>query len=171
MSATKHYGFLVEVPALHTADLDELRKVDAEWETESEFLLNCCGEPSIVRMRMEISGEKDSEVVEVWGYVRQAQLVEPSRGYESAQPHLTDEQLAEHGFRLVPDPDESPEPAAIKLRGKKTFTVEDGRNKYALVCVGCGATWLPHDIRPDHGHCGDDWARCEPRYVEVTGLD
>ena len=52
-TSEQHYAFVVEVPALYTADIDELRKVDGDWQSESEFLLNCCGQPGPVRLRLE----------------------------------------------------------------------------------------------------------------------
>jgi hypothetical protein len=89
----------VEVPAIYTADLDELRD---HWQrdagSESDFLLNCIGEPSAVRLRTEISGEKDSEITEVWGQVRAARLEEPS-------PGVTDDELADRGWKLLRDED------------------------------------------------------------------
>jgi hypothetical protein len=103
---SRHVALLIEIPAIYTADLDELREFDfsdefrSPEERESDFLLNCCGEPSIVRLRMEISGEKDSTIVEAWGSVLRAELVEPSRGYD-AGANLTDEQLAKHGWKLM----------------------------------------------------------------------
>ena len=100
MSA-KHLALQVELPAVYTADIEGLREFQGD-ATESEFLLNCVGEPSVVRIRMEVSGEKDSCVVEVWGHIRDAKLVEPSRGYEPGTA-LTDEQLAENGVRLLRD--------------------------------------------------------------------
>lgn len=107
MSApSKHLALTIEVPCMYTDDimsggvLDEYR---AEFESESEFILNSIGEPGVVRLRMEISGEKDGEVVEVWGLVREAALIEPSRGYDLKEPHLTDEQLAENGDNLMRD--------------------------------------------------------------------
>lgn len=99
----KHIALLIEVPDIYTADIDSLREFKAEGDSESEFLLNCIGEPGIVRVRTEISGEKDSTVVEVWGHVREACLVEPGRGYEAKEPHLTGEQLAQGGDKLLRD--------------------------------------------------------------------
>ena len=98
----KHLALQVELPAVYTADIEGLREFVGDFTTEGEFLLNCVGEPSVVRVRMEISGEKDSDVVEVWGYVRDAALVEPSVGYGPDET-LTDEQLAENGARLLRD--------------------------------------------------------------------
>lgn len=93
----KHIALLVEVPAIYTADLDGLREYRGEFESESDWLRNCIrAETSVVRLRLEISGEKDSDVVEVWGAIREAQLVEPSVGYEPGGA-VTDEQLREHG--------------------------------------------------------------------------
>ena len=74
-SDLKHVALLIEVPVIFTEDLDDLREYRGEFESESDWLLNCIridGGP--VRLRVEISGEKDSEVVEVWGCVREAQL-------------------------------------------------------------------------------------------------
>jgi hypothetical protein len=98
----KHLLLSIELPSVYTADIDlesDLRKDFGA--SDSEFILNCIGEPGVARVRMEISGEKDSDVVEVWGSVREAALVEPSRGYVSAAPHITEDQLAEHGWKLM----------------------------------------------------------------------
>lgn len=103
-SAESHLALVIELPCMYTADIDALREFQ-DGMGESDFLLNCCGEPGVVRLRMEISGEKDSEVVEVWGRVREARLVEPSKGYGDG-PKLTDEQLADQGgFKLTRDED------------------------------------------------------------------
>lgn len=106
MSAERHLALLIELPCTYTADIDgPLREYKFDDFSESDYILNCIGGPSIVRVRMEISGEKDSEVVEVWGAVREASLVEPSRGYGD-RPHLTDAQLSEHGgHKLTRDVD------------------------------------------------------------------
>ena len=96
-SADQVIVFEVEIPAIYTADLDGLR----EWQhdmTESEFLLNCIGEPGVCRLRSEISGDKDSTIEEVWGHVRAARLDTPS-------PGITDKWLAEQGWKLVPEDD------------------------------------------------------------------
>lgn len=98
----KHLALVIELPCMYTADIDSLREVEGEFPTESEFLLNVMGEPTVVRLRTEISGEKDSDIIEVWGMVREAKLVEPSRGYGDG-PHLTDDQLADHGSKLMRD--------------------------------------------------------------------
>jgi hypothetical protein len=100
--SAKHIAFLVEVPGIHTDDIDGLREVEWEFDSESDFLSNCVGEPGVVRLRAEVSGEKDSEVVEVWGHVREVSLVDPSRGY-GGDPHLTDAQLDENGWKLLRD--------------------------------------------------------------------
>lgn len=102
----KHLLLSIELPSVYTADIDlesDLRKEFGA--SDSEFILNWIGEPGVVRVRMEISGEKDSDVVEVWGSVREAALVEPSRGYVSAEAHLTEEQLAEDGRKLMREDD------------------------------------------------------------------
>lgn len=98
----KHLLLSIELPSVYTGDIDLQSDLREEFgATDSEFILNWIGEPGVVRVRMEISGEKDSDVVEVWGSVREAALVEPSRGYVSAETHLTEEQLAEHGRKLM----------------------------------------------------------------------
>lgn len=102
-SRDKHVALVIEIPAIYTADLDELRQY-GEHDTESDFLLNCIGQPSVVRLRVELSGEKDGKVQEVWGLVREAQLVEPSVGYVPGGT-LTDEQLADNGTALMRDED------------------------------------------------------------------
>ena len=94
---SRHVALLVEVPVIFTEDLDDLREYRGEFESESEWLQNCIRIGGPVRLRVEIAGEKDSEVVEVWGHIREAQLVEPSRGYGGDEPYLTDEQLEQHG--------------------------------------------------------------------------
>ena len=96
MGVDKHIALVIEVPVIYTADLDALREYRDDFESESDWLLNCIRMGGPVRLRCEVEGEKDSEIVEVWGSVREAKLVEPSRGYGNG-PHLTDEQLREHG--------------------------------------------------------------------------
>lgn len=101
-AADKHLALVIELPCMYTDDLDELREFGDPDGSESDFILNCCGEPRVVRLRMEIMGEKDSSIVEVWGHVREAQLVEPGRGYGAYDdPHLTDDQLADVGSKLL----------------------------------------------------------------------
>ena len=103
MSA-KHLVLTIELPSVYTDDIEGLlAEYKGDFDSESECILNIVGEPSIVRVRLEIAGEKDSTVEEVWGSVREATLVEPSRGYGDG-PHLTEDQLAEHGgHRLMHD--------------------------------------------------------------------
>ena len=152
MSA-KHLALQVELPAVYTADIEGLREFQGD-ATESEFLLNCVGEPSVVRVRMEVSGEKDSSVVEVWGHIRDAKLVEPSRGYGPGTA-LTDEQLAENGVRLLRDergcewcqvPGDAPEDAPPETDAVHPFALVDEstepRNRHWLAAgsaVGVGA--------------------------------
>lgn len=102
----KHLALEIELPVVYTADIDELREFGDPDATESEHILNCIGEPSVVTVTMESSGEKDSTVETVYGQVRGARLVEPDRGYGDG-PHLTDEQLRELGQCLEPDPEEA----------------------------------------------------------------
>lgn len=73
--------FEVAVPAIYTADLanpDEfLAATKADFESESEWLLNCLGDVGGgCRLRLEVVGEKDGEVQEVWGDIRGARLVD-----------------------------------------------------------------------------------------------
>lgn len=102
----RHIVFEVEVPVLYTGDLEDFREFQDETQmNESEWLLNCLGEPGVCRLRTEVSGEKASEVIEIWGSIRSAKLVEPSPGYGD-KPHLTDAQLQQHGgFKLTRDED------------------------------------------------------------------
>ena len=85
----------VEVPAIYTADIDGLREFREHFDSESDFLLNTIRTDGVCRLRCEIEGEKDSDVVEVWGSIRSAKLADPS-------PGVTDEELAANGFRLMP---------------------------------------------------------------------
>lgn len=89
----------IELPALYTDDLDDLREYRGEHESESDWLMNCIGEPGpSCRVRVEISGEKEGSVQEVWGLVRGARLVEPS-------PGVDEEFLQRNGFKLLNDGD------------------------------------------------------------------
>ena len=102
-SVDQHVALLIELPSIYTADLKDLSEYRDDFETESDWLLNCVRVEGPVRLRVEVAGEKDSEVIEVWGHIREAELVEPSRGY-NANGHLTWEQLEEHGkHRLLRD--------------------------------------------------------------------
>ena len=96
-SEHRHVALLVEIPAIYTDDLESLREYQGEYESESDWLLGCIRLTNPVRLRAEVDGEKDSEVVEVWGSIREARLVEPGRGYDLGEPHLTDDQLRKHG--------------------------------------------------------------------------
>lgn len=69
----------IEVPVIHTGDLEELREFKHPDQSESEWLGNCLGlEESACRVRVEISGEKDSDVGEFWGNIRAVRLAAPS---------------------------------------------------------------------------------------------
>ena len=104
MTGPKHVVLEVEVPVIYTADLDDLREYRDEFDSESDWLLNCIRVGGPVRLRLEVEGEKDSEVVEVWGDVRAAKLVDPA-------PGLADESLREHGkHRLLAREDERDDP-------------------------------------------------------------
>lgn len=100
----KHLVFEIEMPDVYTADIEGLREYRGEFESESDFIRNCIGaEGGVVRVRLEISGEKDSDVVEIWGHIRDARLVDPSRGYEGGDSLLNGDQVAAHGVRLMRD--------------------------------------------------------------------
>ncbi len=98
----QHIVFEIEVPAIYTKDIEEYREYAATFNDESEWLLNILGDPSICRLRVETSGEKDSTISEVWGMIRSARLESPGRGF-GPDAHLTDDQLAAHGGQLDPD--------------------------------------------------------------------
>ena len=87
---SKVYVLEVEIPAIYTADIDRLREFKGEQMSESEFLLNVIGEPSVCRLRTEVSGEKDGSVEEVWGLIRGARLEDPT-------PGIDEDELAERG--------------------------------------------------------------------------
>lgn len=99
----KHIALLVELPSLFTDDLDDYREYKSEFETESDWLENCIAVSGPVRLRVQVSGEKESDVVEVWGDIREVQLVDPSRGYSVDEPALTEDQLAKNGSHLLRD--------------------------------------------------------------------
>jgi hypothetical protein len=88
----EHLVLEVELPAMYVSDIENLREFKQEGESESDFLLNSIGEPSVVSLTTEISGEKEGSVVTIWGQVRGASLRPAGRGYGDG-PHLTDEQL------------------------------------------------------------------------------
>lgn len=89
----------IALPSIYTADIESLwDQFRDEFDSESDFLLNTIGEPSVVRLRTETMGEKESSVTEVWGNVRSAKLVEPI-------PSDDEDGLAEVGFRLMRDED------------------------------------------------------------------
>jgi hypothetical protein len=110
-----HVFLTIELPAFYTADMLEggfLAPYRSEWDSESEFILNCLGEPGIVKLRTEISGEKEGDVIEVWGSIRSASLGPATRGYGPG-PHLTEEQLeAAASYALNPDYEDDPEQPA-----------------------------------------------------------
>ncbi len=86
----RHVLLEVEIPVIYTADLEGLREYQDKFETESEWLLNCLRICGVVRLRVQVEGDKDSDVTEVWGSVLGARLIVPSAG-------VTDESLAEAG--------------------------------------------------------------------------
>jgi hypothetical protein len=92
----RHVVLEVALPSIYTADLEGLREYQGEFGSESEWLLNCIGEPGVCRLRVEISGEKDSDIEEVWGRVRGAHL---------AEPRTSEDECADHGWKLLRDID------------------------------------------------------------------
>lgn len=103
MSEQRHLALLIELPSCYTDDVEEYREYERDFASESEWLLNLYGEPSVVRLRMEVSGEKDSSVEEVWGSIVEARLIPQSPGFDDGG--LTEAQLAAHGWKLLPDPE------------------------------------------------------------------
>jgi hypothetical protein len=107
---SKHLVLAIELPSFYTADLDlaELRQFAGPDQSDSEILHGCIGEPGVVRLITEISGEKDSEVIEALGRVRTVSLEEPT-------PGVTPDGLAEQACKLHPDQDEVIELAVRRL--------------------------------------------------------
>lgn len=90
----RHLVLSIEIPAFYTEDIDieAIRRdcFEGSGMSDSEILLNHIGEPGLVRLVMEISGEKEGDVVDVLGCVR--------------------------AWKLQPDQDELIEHAVRKLR-------------------------------------------------------
>ena len=101
-----HVFLTIELPSFYTDDMvegGELWPYLSEFDSESDFILDAMGQPSIVKLRTEVSGEKEGDVIEVWGAVHSASLGPASRGYGPG-PHLTMEQLeASASYDLNPD--------------------------------------------------------------------
>lgn len=111
----KHLVFAIEVPAFYTEDIDveqERRDFYDDSKSDSEIILGHCGEPNLVRLTMEVSGEKDSEVIDVLGEIREASLQDPS-------PGVTYESLQEYADKLQVEQDEAIESAVRRLRREK----------------------------------------------------
>lgn len=107
----RHIVLSIEIPAMGDATcdwIDKLRKeLDGEiiGDSDSDFILNCLGEPRICKVTTEVSGEKDSDVIEVWGSIRSASIEPASKGYGPGP--LTEDQLeANAGYKLNPDYEE-----------------------------------------------------------------
>ena len=108
----KHLVLAIEIPAFYTKDIDveqERREYFDASTSDSEIVLGHMGQPNIVRLTMEVSGEKDSEVIDVLGDVREASLQKPT-------PGVTDDDLQEHAWKLQVDQDEAIEAAVRRLR-------------------------------------------------------
>jgi len=91
----------IELPGWYVDDIPALLADYAEdFETESDCILNCLGEPGPVRLTTETHGEKASEVSTSWGLIRGAEIID--------NPGVNDEDhLAEIGDRLLPDPSDA----------------------------------------------------------------
>jgi hypothetical protein len=117
----KHVVFAVEVPVIYTEDIDidEARReyFPDSGMSDSEILLNHIGEPGLVKLTTEVSGDKDSEVIEVLGVIRSASLEDPS-------PGLDDDDLQEQAWKLQPEQDELIEAAVRRLRREKVPLAE-----------------------------------------------
>lgn len=176
--------FEIEVPSIYTADFEDgpLREQTlGDFNTESEWLLNCLGEPGTVRLRVETAGEKDSTVQEVWGQVKGARL-------EKATGNLTDEFFERNGRRLMADEGdgcehcESRPPCvsggvvSLPFKATELATIElhrgglfDGRSEDALIHLA-----LTNDrIAGAHGPtlCGiDRFAKDGPGFSVGGGL-
>ena len=112
----RHVVFAVEVPVLYTEDIDieaERREYfQGSGMSDSEILLGRLGEPDLVKLTTEVSGEKDSEVIEVLGVIRCASLEKPT-------PGLDNDGLQERAWKLQPDQDEAIAHAVRRLRREK----------------------------------------------------
>jgi hypothetical protein len=111
VSDPKHLKLAIELPTFYTADIDverERREFFDDDASDSDIILGHCGEPGVVHLTMEVSGEKDSEVIDVLGVVSEASLCEPSG--------VTTEYLEEHAWKLRIDQDEAIEAAVRRLR-------------------------------------------------------
>jgi hypothetical protein len=75
----KHIVFRIEVPAIYTDDIETLKAdLGLEGMTDSEFILNTIGEPGVVLLTARVSGEKDSDVMTVYGSILEAELCDPT---------------------------------------------------------------------------------------------
>lgn len=108
----KNVVFAIEVPAMYTEDIDIARDRRESYEgmSDSEILLGYFGEPSLVKITTEISGEKDSDVIEVLGVIRSASLEKATED---------DDDLQEIAWKLQPQQDEAIEQAVRRLRREK----------------------------------------------------
>jgi hypothetical protein len=100
-----HVFLTIEIPSLYVEDMlpgGALYEFRGEHDSESDFILDCCGRPEIVKLRTETEGEKEGSVIEVWGSVRSASLGPATRGYGPGP--LTEDQLEAAASRaLNPD--------------------------------------------------------------------
>jgi len=112
--AGKHVVFAIEVPAMYTEDIDIERDrrefYDGSSMSDSDILLGYFGEPSLVKLTTEVSGEKDSDVIEVLGVIRSASLEDATED---------DDDLQEIAHKLQPEQDEAIEHAVHRLRREK----------------------------------------------------
>jgi len=100
VTTEKHLVLAVELPSVHTADLPAIiEEYRDEFNSESDCILNAIATHCVVRVRVQISGEKDGSVEEVWGSIREARLETASKG-------CSEESLAHAGGCLLRDEDD-----------------------------------------------------------------
>lgn len=148
----KHCFLTIEIPSLYVDDIEDLREYAAPEATDSEHILNCIGEPSGCKLTFEVSGEKGSDVVTVWGCVDSAEVRAASVRYGMGG-HLTEEQISEqYSDRFDGAPEEALDEAVDRLReaGVSDADIADDL-RYQLARV------QPHP-KPDQGD--DDCEGC-----------
>jgi hypothetical protein len=112
MPGTKHIVLEIEVPSIYVEDVEKLyEELGGEriFDDKSEFILNTIGEPGPCIISTEVSGEKDSDVITVWGRIRGAHLIDATGETEE---HL--EEIA--GYKLGGDPDDAVRVAVERQR-------------------------------------------------------
>lgn len=93
MSLTRRLVLEIELPEINVDDLPEIIRDHGSPETSvSDEILNCIGDISDGLLIVEVSGEKDSEIVTVPALVRAARIEEepptPRRQWGDSLEHL-----------------------------------------------------------------------------------